>query len=218
MQLLSCRFTGSDLVVPLGEMEADNVSDIMAVAGVVRTSVTTDITFRYRNSATGETWEENEEQLLRLSAFYSGTWTVEAHLRNVNTADTTMSPILFPFPQTLFGTMRTSGNYQSRQIITRLPDTIPTDFDVIVVMDVQRPGGSTITPKARHWNGSAVVFTDVPFLRQTDLGDGWVEMQWRLNDLAHVASDYLTALQVMLAGTPAARPLCRNLRFTTLGG
>ena len=218
MQLLGCRFTASELVVPLGQFDGDNVSDIIATAGVIRTSVTTDVTFRYHNSDTGETWEETEDQPLRLDGYYFGTWTLEARLRNVNTAETTMSPILFPFPQTILGTMATTGLYQGRAVTTRLPNSIPTDFDVVVVMDVQRPTGATITPKVRNDVSGSPGFTIVPYVSQTELGDGWVEMQWRLENLAHVTTDYLTAVQVSLTGSPGARPLVRNLRFTTLGG
>ena len=216
MQLLCCEFTASERIVTMGVIDGVDVSDIITQAGVVRPSVDTDITFRYTHLDSSTEWEDVEDVPMQLPAFYDGDMRMDVRLVNHDPGDHFLSPILYPQPQALFGTTETDSNYYGRTISTRLIDSIPTDFDAILVIEVKKTGSANVIPRVWTLVTGVPTYVDLPFLRSTPLADGFVEMEYRLDAVAHLTPDYLTRVFLQLTGTPLHRPIVRNLRFTVV--
>jgi hypothetical protein len=198
-RLLGCRFSQTSKTVSLGQYTVDNLSDMMALAGVERPAAGTDVQFLATDEQ-GRTYTLSEDQGLALSEKLSGNLAVSAKLTGTEAA----SPILYPGTQLVFGTLEDAGDYLSRAI------PAAATFNVAVTFDALTPGTSSVTVQAE--SGTPGSFTDLALDQGVEVGNGWVERTYKATGLVGVGADRSTRVRLSLLGSPQYRPFVRRLR------
>jgi len=198
-RLLGCRFTQQSKTISLGQYTVTNLSDLMALAGVERPAAGTDVQF-LATDVQGRIYTLSEDQGLALSEKLSGNLAVSAKL----TGTETVSPILYPGTQLVFGTLEAAGDYLSRAI------PAAATFNVAVTFDALTPGTSSVTVQAE--SGTSGSFQALSLSSGVEVGNGWVERTYKATSLVGVGADRTTRVKLALSGTPQHRPFVRNLR------
>ncbi len=198
-RLLGCRFTQQSKTISLGQYTVTNLSDLMALAGVERPAAGTDVQF-LATDVQGRIYTLSEDQGLALSEQLSGNLAVSAKL----TGTETVSPILYPGTQLVFGTLEAAGDYLSRAI------PAAATFNVAVTFDALTPGTSSVTVQAE--SGTSGSFQALSLSSGVEVGNGWVERTYKATSLVGVGADRTTRVKLALSGTPQHRPFVRNLR------
>ncbi|EAU40153.1 Virulence-associated protein [Fulvimarina pelagi HTCC2506] len=196
-RLRAWRFTSTTRTVIIGTFNVEDVSDILVLLVVDEPTPETRVTLELVR-ASGEVISFDPNERLSLPEYVSESVTI----RMVLTGTATMSPIVYPTCQILWGTLETVANYVSEA--TSLDQTYG-NLKVRTVLEANAPGGSSIALDIGGdgaWDTQAAV-------NSTDLGDGWIEREY----LEGAVSDTETRVQIRLTGTPAARPSARALRL-----
>lgn len=123
-------------------------------------------------------------------------------VRVVMTGTPEHSPILWPGAMLVWGVQRATGTY-----VTRAWDCGDT-ATVNVLLDVFVPSGSSLTAEVEDNGGGT--YTALPSPTPKELGDGWYEYEYQL--AGHTAIPQ-SRLKLTLNGTPAARPVVKNVRL-----
>lgn len=196
-RLLGCEFTETNRTVALGEIAVSESTDFIALAGVERMSSDTDVTFVLRDTS-GQEFRMTEGAAVNLSDRVSDTLTVEAFL----TGSSRFTPVLFPGVQVLNGSLATSAAYVSRAI------PAAATFDVSVHIDTILPQGSGVTVYAETDTG----WQELTLSSGTPVGNGIEERQYTATGLAGVGVETTTRINIVMTGTPSARPFVQAIR------
>ncbi|MFI3272912.1 MAG: hypothetical protein R3Y11_12580 [Pseudomonadota bacterium] len=115
-----------------------------------------------------------------------------------------MSPTVYINSQLVGGTTAITGDYVSTAIYAGEETSI-----VKVIADVYLPSGTTLSVyvAATYENFESMGSPS----STTELGDGWVEMQWMVDDFNKTSA----RCKLVLTGNAAARPQVKNLRMLT---
>lgn len=192
-RLLACEFSETTRDVLIGEVEADEVSDILAIADVERTGSDTDIEWIAKNGDSEIRLQEG--QPINLQESITGTYQIIARLKGSQKR----SPVLYPGVQAVLGKIRKEANYISRA--ARCGDE---DSKITVTFEANTPGQSNINTWLEV-NGEWTVAT---FESAEPTGDGWEERVYTL-----IARTFETRAKLHLTGNASARPRARNLRM-----
>lgn len=136
-----------------------------------------------------------ENQPILLSAPYTGT--IQWKLKLAGTS--TISPRVHGDLQLVWASGLSTGTYITRAI------PAGTNSKVRVNLNGFLPGASTLTVEAETATNT---WTSVPLDEALDLGDGWTDRRYRLNDLDALE----TRIRLTLAGTAQERPRARGLQ------
>lgn len=196
-ELMGCVFAPEQKTVPIGAFTAANMSDIVVSAPVEFPTQDSDVEILLTRP-NGEVIRSSPDQRIQLSEFISNeTIQVSAVLSGTDH----VTPFLFPAVQVIEGELKASAGYVSR--------AVPADnaARASVTFDANLPAGSTVTVKI----GEPGNYAAENVSNATQLGEGWVEQTYERTPYAPLdARAYIT-----ITGTPAARPMLRDLRLVT---
>lgn len=183
--------------IALEAVDVVDADQLIILATVERPNAACHVVFKI--TAGSDTYQVMERQVLTLRARFTGTLTWEAVLTGTPYA----SPVLYKDLQLVAGERLTSSNYISAALDTKVSPTRLT-VDMHVYVDTYLPSGTTLTATAEV--GAAWLPLDL--VGSTELGEGWVEQQYLLEDIAETQ----TRLELVMTGTAVRRPILRNLR------
>lgn len=188
-RLVAAKFNPTTKTIPLGDHLIVNGSDIVVRAAVDLPTAAASVVFEIVR-ADASVVRLLPSQLWQLSEFVNETVT----LRAVLTGSATISPILFPRPLLVAGTIRTEGTY-----VTRAFD-FGTAIRLTSYIKALLPAGSALAVEYDEadddWQTLTLASTDV-------LNDGWIE---RKNEVDPITAT-VGRIRLTLTGGPAARPL-----------
>jgi hypothetical protein len=197
-RLIGARFSSNTRTINLGSLQADNASDLLAVAPIDQPTAQTDVALRFTVPG-GEQFTLRPGEGVPLPELKTGNVQVDAVL----TGNELESPVLFPGSQAGLGAVQQTGTYVSRAIPVGTSKTVRVIFSAIT------PGNSTVTPALQDGGGTFINLTNptgVP------LGDGWIEYSYTSSQLTQTD----TRVRLSLAGNTAGRPRVRGLRVVVL--
>lgn len=201
-RLLSDSYTGTSKELVLGTYILVAGTDLIALAGVDRPSAGTDVVFEVSTGTSS--YHLTEYQPLRLAETLSGPVTVKAVLSGGGNN----SPVLYPNPKLMVGSLQSSGSYVGRAF----PAAV--SFNLTVVLEALVPVGASLSVYAE--SGSADNWAEVPFASGAAADDGYTERTYKAAGLTGIGADHTTRIKLVLTGAPAARPFVRKLRAVTL--
>ncbi len=196
-QALSPVFSPAAKTISLGSFAAVDVSDILIRADIILPEAVCSVVFRVKIGST--TYLVATDQTLELDEYYTGPVQIEAVL----SGNARVSPVLSRDITVIFGKMKASGRYVG------LPFTMGDPARVDVIFSGQLPVGSTVTVKADATDDSFVAAT---FVSAVAIDGGYSEYTYRIP--AHSAPDG-GRLELVMSGTPSARPAIADLRAFT---
>ncbi len=201
-RLYAAKFNETTRVVPLGEVNADNISDWLPLAVVERPGSETDLRFRFKLAEqSGPYYTSQEWEPLNLSENLTGQLAIEAVL----TGSDTLSPVLYPGVQAALGQVQQTADYITREIACNSITNSETKLSV--VFEANLPGQSSVEIFAEI-NDSWIA---VPFDSGSEVGDGWESRKFVL---AGIESTQLR-VKLVLKGNAKDRPRVRALRILT---
>lgn len=216
-RLIRASFTPGTKTVDMGVVAGTDVTDVLARANTLIPSGDTKVSFEIVDPSNVARTTENNETLA-LPDPVSGNFQIRAKL----TGTERLSPILHPNTTVLMGSIRTTGDYVTRDIKA---NTTNATGNVTVILESYLPGsaGVTIYAAAQRLAGGNPVIVDgvyqydwveVPLVANSEreTGDGFVERTYSLNALRFVGLDRTTKIKVALTGGASARLLGRNLQ------
>jgi hypothetical protein len=193
--LLGAKFSQASRTIDLGEIDADQTSDLLALAGVELTGPETNITLTLSNSD-GEAVRVQTGQPVNLSARLAGNYALKAELSGSDWH----SPVLYPGVQAILGNLDESADYISRAI------PCGSNRTVTFTCDAWLPGQAAIEINVQAADSSWI---SAPLESSSPVGDGWEERRFILT--GHTSPE--TRVKVVLNGTALDRPRARNLRL-----
>ncbi len=191
-RLLSCQFTETSREVVVGQVDAEALTDLLALADIERTGPDTDIEWIARNDDGDLRLQEN--QPLNLPEAIDGEYQIVARIRGSEHR----SPVLYPGIQAVLGKLQDSGDYISRAVNCGGQSKITIRFEA------NTPGQSTVAV----WCEVNGAWETATFQQAEPLGDGWEERVYQL-----AADTQHTRTRLVLSGQAGARPRARNLRM-----
>lgn len=195
-RLKMCRHTSTVRMIPLGVTNVTNATDLMLMA--YADTYTADTTVRYVLALDGGvSYSVSDGQNVRLSSPYTGPVTISAVMNGTASS----SPIFHPGAQLVTGTVATTGTYVSRSVVAVGGNRVKVIFDADI------PSGSSVVPS---WKGADLgdEWAAVPSVSSRQLDNGFREYSFQ----ATISGEDAVAVKLDLTGTPAARPVVRNLR------
>lgn len=200
-RLLGADYTEAERIIDLGTVAVVDATDFMVQALVRQPTAGATGVFLVTLVDTNTTYEVAAGQVLSMTAAYTGDVQVAARLRG----NTSMSAVLEPGIQLVVGALQTEGTYVSTHI------TAGGNVNVRVVLEGLLPSGSALAVHVKPATGGA--WTQVPYSRSSAATVGVLELSYQLDNFA--AGEKM-AMRLSLSGTPAARPVIRNLRAVAL--
>jgi hypothetical protein len=192
-RLLGAVFhAASPASVELATIDLTGVTDVIPLAEVQRTSPTTDVTFVLSKDGM-EIARMQTGQPLSFAAPLEGTYVVQARLFG----ESRFSPILGRDPQIVTGKLQSTGDYVSRAF------RCGTGKKVMVTTEEYVPTGATVSVAVQT---APDTWTSAVVSEEEQIGSGWVRRQRFVPCGAAT-----TKIKIDLSGTPAARPLVRNI-------
>jgi hypothetical protein len=193
--LLGAKFSQASRTIDLGEVDADQASDLMALAGVELTGPETEITLTLSNPD-GEAVRAQAGQPVNLTNRLSGNYDLKAQLSGSDWR----SPVLYPGVQAILGDLSESADYISRAI------TCGANRSISFTCEAFLPGQSSVSISIQASDGSWI---PAPLAGSSPVGEGWEERRFVLS--GHTSPS--TRAKVVLSGTALDRPRVRNLRL-----
>ncbi|MEK0157573.1 hypothetical protein WLQ65_00215 [Pseudoalteromonas piscicida] len=199
-RLKAAKFTEQSRRIELGEVEVEQVTDLMLLAVVQRPSADTQVTFEL-TYPTG-----NKEKVLSVQEWQPSslgeTITGKVKVAAVLTGTQSLTPVLFAGSQCVHGQVAQTGDYISRELRCRLGGDLTVSFEANIQShsEVQ-----ALMQKGDVWLPLELDSSSV-------LSDGWQQFNYTFNSVDTAT----TRVKLVLKGTPAQRPRVRNLRTFTL--
>jgi hypothetical protein len=198
-RLLAARFTETYVEVPLGSVEADNASDVIALANVERVSSDTDVEFTLSENTTGITHKLSEDFPTALQERLTDTLVAKAILKGTST----MSPALYPGVQVVLGNLIEEADYITRVIPAGSNTKVSVTYEAYLtgLADVK----VYVESAANTWTLSNLTSSE-------NTGNSWVER-------THVVTGFngdTVRVKLVLKGNILYRPRVKSLRVITL--
>lgn len=149
----------------------------------------------------GSTVNVSADQPVRLATAVTGNITVSAKMVGSASA----APVLLPGAQLIVGAVATTANYVSRSITAGANVRVKAVFEAVI------PAGASVTPQYKGIDAGDV-WANIPYVSSLAMGDGFMEMTHEVTGV----TESMVQIQLNLAGTTAARPRVRNLRFMVI--
>jgi hypothetical protein len=185
--------------VPLGIVEANNVSDLIALANVERVSSDTDVEFTLAENVTGVTHKLSEDFPTSLQERLSDTLIAKAILKGTST----MSPALYPGVQIVLGNLIEEADYITRAI------PAGSNTKVSVTYESYLTGLADVKV---YVESSADTWTLVNLTSSENLGNSWVERTHVMNNF----NGETVRVKLVLRGNILYRPRVKSLRVITV--
>jgi hypothetical protein len=198
-RLLAARFTETYIEVSLGPVEANNVSDLIALANVERVSSDTDVEFTLAENATGITHKLSEDFPTTQQERLTDTMVAKAILKGTNT----MSPALYPGVQIVLGNLIEEADYITRAI------PAGSNTKVSVTYEAYLTGAADVKV---YVESAANTWTLVELTNSENIGNSWVERTHILNNF----NGENVRIKLVLKGSILHRPRVKSLRVITI--
>jgi hypothetical protein len=198
-RLLAAKFTETYVEVPLGSVETDNISDIIALANVERVSSDTDVEFTLAENATGITHKLSEDFPTSLQERLTDTLIAKAILKGTST----MSPALYPGVQVILGNLAEEADYITRAI------PAGSNTKVFVTCEAYMTGLADVKV---YVESSANTWTLVNLISSENTGNSWIER-------THIVTGFNgenVRVKLVLKGNILYRPRVKSLRIITI--
>ena len=200
-QIMAARYTATTRTVIIGEYDleqinAGGISDILVLLLVEQPSDACRVRLEMVREG-GEVVAFEPGVSLHLDEYLTETVTI----RMVLTGTATLSPVVMPECQIMFGRLKETASYISEAIAL---DQTHGNLRVRSVLEAMTPGASSITAEL----GADGAWASMGSPATLDLGDGWIEREY----LRAPVTTLETRQKITLTGTPAARPAVRRLR------
>lgn len=197
-KVLAAKYTSNTKTIDLGNVSANDITDILVLAHTELTDKDTKVTFTITDPD-ARTRTIEKDQPIVLDAKKSGSFNVQANLEG----NENKSPILFPNTKLIVGEIQLTGDYQSRKF------AVPASFDVRLIIETKTSGSATHQPQIE--NTSAGNFTNLNLVDAVTLEDGFVQETYSLTGLTAIPGD-LTSVKIGLTATDTGRVFLRDLR------
>jgi len=200
-EIMARRYTSLTRTVEIGTFDlsvvnAEGVSDIMVLLIIEEPSPATRVRLELvRESGEVIAFEPNTH--LPFDEYL----TEEVTLRMVLTGTATLSPIVMPECQILWGRLKETARYVSEAVDL---DQTNGALKVRTIVEVAAPGSSSVAVSIGDegdWTAQTATATKA-------LGDDWIEREY----LESPVADLETRQEIVLTGTPKDRPRVRQLR------
>ena len=198
LQLLAANYPDATHTVDLGTVNLDAATDLAVVAAIVKPEVGADAHFIITTQ--DAQYKVDNEQRVELLAPYTGTAQVQAVLQR----GAAMAPVLQPASVLLTGSLAASADYISGVMDMAGGNTLRVDFDALL------PSGASVAVQYQPESGGA--WETVPYVENSGASAGFVTIT---HEKAGISAPRVR-LRLVLAGTPAARPMVTNLRAVSL--
>ena len=197
-RLLACRFTETNFEINLGNVTADNNTDVLVRGNVERVSSETDVEFSLTDTG-GNTNTISEDMPVALREELDGNVSFKATLKG----SATHSPVLYQGVQLMLGTQSATADYVTRAI------PAGTNTTVRIVYDSYTPGNSSVKI---YYQQADSTWSLIPLTSGAAIGDG-------VEEHTHILENYNQAtvrIKIVLEGNVLYRPYVQNLKITTV--
>jgi len=197
-RLLACRFTETNLEVNLGNVTADQNTDLLVKATVERVASETDVEFSLTDAA-GNVNTLSEDMPVSLREELDGNVSFKAKLKG----STTHSPVLYQGVQLMLGTQSATADYVTRAIPAGVNTTVR------IVYDSYTPGNSAVKV---YYQQPDTTWSLIQLTSGSSIGNG-------VEEHTHVLENYNNAtvkIKIVLEGNVLYRPYVKNLKITTV--
>lgn len=196
------RYEGSTRkVISLTAQTVTDADHLIIMAAVDRPTADCDVVF---NVTVGQAvYTVMEAQPFTLAERFTGLVQMEAVLTGTYTA----SPTLYPDVHLVAGQRLTTGDYITRALPTNIG--LAPSVKLTAYYNVYLPGTASVDA---YYESSAGVWTALPVVGGTELGDGWVEVQREIAAFSGLE----TRIKLVLNGSAGQRPLVKNLRVAMI--
>lgn len=200
-EIMAARYTALSRTVAIGtfdleEINTDGISDILVLLLVEQPSEACRVRLEMVRAG-GEVIQFEPGVALHLNDYLKETVTI----RMVMTGTATLSPVVMPECQIMFGRLQETATYVSEAIAL---DQTHGDLRVRSVIETLTPGASSVTAEL----GAEGSWAGMGSPASLDLGDGWIEREYLKSPVTALE----TRQKLTLTGSPAARPAVRRLR------
>jgi hypothetical protein len=201
-EIMAARYTSTTRTVDIGTfdlsaIDPDGISDILVLLVIEQPSQACQVRLEMVRAG-GEVISFEPGVALHLDEYL----TEEVSIRMVLTGTDTLSPVVMPECQIVWGRLKETADYVSEAVTL---DQSAGNLKVRSVVEVRTPGTSSITLSLGddgNWTAQGSPLTMA-------LGDDWVEREY----LASPVTDTETRQLITLTGTPKHRPAARQLRI-----
>ena len=201
-EIMAARYTATTRTVDIGTFDLsainpNGISDILVLLVIEQPSSDCQVRLQMIRDG-GEVISFEPGVALHLDEYL----TEEVTIQMVLTGTDTLSPVVMPECQIIWGRLKETADYVSEAVAL---DQSGNDLKVRSVVEVLTPGTSSITLSLGDdgaWSAQGAPQT-------TALGDDWVEREY----LASPVTDLETRQLITLTGTPKNRPAARRLRI-----
>jgi len=181
-------------------LQAGDTTDLVALAGVERPALATNVQFVFTRPDGTET-RAGENARVQLAEDINVPLTLSAVLSGTATE----SPYLFAGSQALLGDLSETGTYVTRAV------PCAANARVSVTLEALLPGGSSLVVEVQK---ADTTWQTVAVTSSTAVGDGWIEYTHTVSSFT--AGGTTTRARLTLTGSAAARPLVRQLRMVVI--
>lgn len=181
-------------------LQAGDITDLVALAGVERISNATDVEFIFERPD-GSQIRGADNARIQLAEDLNVALSMKALLKGTSTE----SPYLFAGTQAVLGNLGETGTYVSRAIPCAAGAKVSCTFESLL------PGASNVLVEFEKSDGT---WQTVSLTSSSPVGDGWVEQIHTVASFA--AGGTTTRVRLTLTGTAAARPQLRQLRLVVI--
>ena len=206
-EIMAARYTSLTRTVQIGgdynlaTINPAGISDIIVLMVIEQPSPLTTVKLELVR-ASGEIIAFEPGVALSLDTYL----TEIGKIRAVLTGTETLSPIIMPDVQILWGRMKETATYVSEAIAL---DQTNGNVKVRSVVEANTPGTSSLAVAV----GAVGSWIDQTAPKAVSLGDGWIEREY----LQTPVSTLETREKITLTGTPKDRPRGRKLRVRATG-
>jgi hypothetical protein len=197
-RLLRCKFTENYMEITLGECEAENVSDVIALANVERVSSSTDVEFTLFDDSTGITHKLSEDFPVALQSRITGNLTAKAIFHGIESK----SPVLYPGVQLVFGNVLEEADYVTRSIKAGANSKITVTYDAFLQ-------GLADVRVYLKGSGNWIL---VELTSSQNVGNGWLE---RVHSITNFNDDEVK-VKLVLRGNTLYRPKIQALKVVVI--
>ena len=197
-KIAAARYTANTKTINLGNVSANDVTDVLVLANTDISDKDTRVTFTVTDPDSNVLQVDKDEPVI-LDSRKNGIFNVQANLEG----NEKKSPILFPNTKLILGEINLTGTYQGQKFQTGAPT-----FNYRLNVEVKATGSATHQPAIE--DTSAGNFTDFALINSVQLNDGFVLQTWEVSGITAISG--LSSIRITPTATDTGRVFLRDLR------
>ncbi len=196
-RLVAAKFKETSRVLNFGTLESENISDLMVLASVQRTSSATDLRFMITDQTNQQKYEIHDNQVVSLAHRITGDVAVEAHF----VGSDKHSPVLYQGTQLAQGKLQETADYVSRSITCTGANKLSVTLESF---SEGQSGVEVYYQVGEQWEKMTNPIGQ-------PVGDNWVEQKYTQENISQES----TRIKLLLYGNAINRARVRGLRVIT---